>query len=345
MQINLISDTVTVPSKGMLQCMMEAEVGDDVFKQDPSVIFLEQKIASMFGKEKGMFFPSGIMSNQVAIGIQTNPGDQLICDTHTHIYHYEAGGAAANWGISCHLIHGNQGRLKASQIEYKINNKSFYHTPQTKLVCLENTCNRAGGTIYKFEDLMEIHALCQQYDLRLHLDGARIWNALVETNQEPKDYGHLFDTISVCFSKGLGAPIGSMLLFDEKDHHKALRLRTRLGGNMRQSGYLAACADYALNNHFQSLKNDHQKAKEIAHLLASCSFIHQVEVPQTNIIMFSLNEKMDETQFVDWLAKKNIYILSLGKGRLRIVTHRDYVDHQHQRFLSILRSFNTKGFF
>ncbi|MCY4253938.1 MAG: aminotransferase class I/II-fold pyridoxal phosphate-dependent enzyme [Flavobacteriaceae bacterium] len=344
MQINLISDTVTVPSKGMLQHMLEAKVGDDVFKQDPSIISLEQKVASMFGKEKGMFFPSGTMSNQVAVGLNTNPGDQLICDAHTHIYHYEAGGAAANWGVSCHLIRGDKGRLRASQIESKINNKSFYHTPPTKLVCIENTCNRAGGTYYKFEDLVEIQALCQQYDLHLHLDGARIWNALVETNQKPKDYGKLFDTISVCFSKGLGAPVGSMLLFDERVYQKALRLRTRLGGNMRQSGYLAVCADYALDNHFYDLKNDHKKAKEIAFSIASCSFVNHVESPQTNIIIFSLNQRIDESKFVDWLMKKNILILSLGKGRLRIVTHRDYTDQQHDRFLSILKSFDVKGF-
>ena len=345
MQINLISDTVTVPSSGMLQYMVEAQVGDDVFKQDPSVISLEQKVASIFGKEKGMFFPSGIMSNQVAVGLQTNPGDQLICDMHTHIYHYESGGTSANWGVSCHLIHGNKGRLKASQIEQKISNKSFYNTPQTKLVCIENTCNRAGGTYYEFEDLIEIHTLCKQHGLYLHLDGARIWNALVATDQNPKDYGKIFDTISVCFSKGLGAPVGSMLLFDEKYYQKVLRLRIRLGGNMRQSGYLAACADYALDNHFESLKYDHKKAKEIADMLSSCSYVDQVEFHQTNIVIFSLDEKLDESKFVDWLTKKNILIFSLGKGRLRIVTHRDYTDQQHLHFLKVLKSSNTGDFF
>ncbi len=326
----------------MLRSMVEAKVGDDVFKQDPSINHLEQRVADMFGMQRGMFFPSGTMSNQVAVGLHTNPGDQLICDIHTHIYHYEGGGAAANWGVSCSLVEGNRGRLTATQVKENINIKSFYHTPKTKLVCVENTCNRAGGTFYSFKDLKEIKSVCDNYGLGYHLDGARLWNALVETDDHARDYGKIFDTISLCFSKGLGCPIGSILLLDSNKYQDALRLRTRLGGNMRQSGYLAACANYALDHHIESLKNDHIKAKELVGLLSTLSIVGRVEPAETNIVIFSLVDQCNQSNFVDFLDKKGIQILSLGKGRLRIVTHRDYTDEQHKYFIAVLKSLDSK---
>lgn len=337
MEVNLISDTVTVPSEGMLKAMVEAKVGDDVFKQDPTVIQLEETVADMFGMDCAMFFPSGTMSNQTAVRLHTNSGEQLICDENTHIYNYEAGGASANSGVSCRLIQGDRGRINARQVQENINPKAFYHMPRTKLVCVENTSNKAGGSCYDFENLMDIYKVCQNNGLKYHLDGARLWNAMIETSASPKDYGKLFDTISLCFSKGLGCPVGSVLLFDKKDFEEVRRIRTLLGGNMRQSGYLAACALYALENHLDSLKDDHIKAKEIESVLDELVIVHQVQPVETNIIIFSLCKSIDQNLLIDELNKKGIKILDLGQDKIRLVTHRDYNDHQHEYFLSTLK--------
>jgi len=284
MKVNLISDTVTKPSKEMLNAMINAQVGDDVFKEDPSVNKLEEIIAKKFNKSSALFFPSGTMTNQVAIKINTEPGDELICDHYSHVYNYEGGGASFNSGVSCKLIRGDRGRISSEQIEKNINKPDFYHSPKTTLVCLENTTNKGGGAIYDFNEIKKIKTLCDKHNIMLHLDGARLWNALVETDQKTNDYGDIFDTISLCFSKGLGCPVGSILVGNHEKINKALRIRKILGGGMRQSGYLASAAIFAIENQIDDLKKDHIKAKEIESVLENLSFIKKVEPVSTNII-------------------------------------------------------------
>ncbi len=237
MKINLISDTVTKPTLEMLDTMMSAEVGDDVFKEDPSVNALEDKLARLFAKEAALFFPSGTMANQTAIKLHTNPGDQLICDTYAHIYNYEGGGASFNSGVSCKLIDGQRGMITADQVATAINPPDFYHSPLTSLVCIGNTTNKGGGACYDFGELQRIKTICKKHGLAYHLDGARLWNALVAKNETPEQYGDLLDTISVCLSKGLGCPVGSALVGSTELIDKALRIRKILGGGMRQAGW------------------------------------------------------------------------------------------------------------
>ncbi|MCB0439343.1 MAG: aminotransferase class I/II-fold pyridoxal phosphate-dependent enzyme, partial [Mangrovimonas sp.] len=257
MIIDLRSDTVTKPTKGMLEAMMLARVGDDVYKEDPTVVALEERLASMFGKPKALFFPTGTMANQTAIKLHTQPGDQVICDSNAHIYHYEGGGASFNSGVSCKLVNGERGMFTAEQVDAAINPPDFYHSPRTALVEIENTANRGGGSCWDFEALKKIRKVCDAHDLGYHLDGARIWNALVAKPYTAKDYGSVFDTISVCLSKGLGCPVGSVLIGDEVIMQNALRIRKILGGGMRQVGYLAAAGLYALDHHIDRLADDH----------------------------------------------------------------------------------------
>ena len=314
MEVNLISDTVTQPSEGMLAAMQAAPVGDDVFKEDPTVNALEEEVANLFGMEKALFFPSGTMANQTAIKVHTRPGDQLICDHYSHVYHYEGGGVSFNSGVSCKLLAGDRGRTTAAQVAEAINPPDFYHSPQTRLVSLENTTNKGGGACYDFKNIQEIKALCEQYQLSLHLDGARLWNALEATSATPKDYGRVFDTISVCFSKGLGCPVGSMLIGDEATMSAALRIRKVLGGGMRQVGYLAAAARYALQHHRKELNEDHKKAKELEQLLLQLPYVENVEPVSTNIIIFAVQSSIDEMAFITALEDKGIRIIQLGKG-------------------------------
>ena len=337
MIVNLVSDTVTKPSKEMLHTMLNAEVGDDVFKEDPSVNKLEKIIAKMFNKTSALFFPSGTMTNQAAIKINTEPGDELICDHYSHVYNYEGGGASFNLGVSCKLIKGDRGRIFSKQIQKNINKPDFYHSPKTSLVCLENSTNKGGGAIYDFNEIKKIRNLCDKHNITLHLDGARLWNALVETNQKAKDYGNVFDTISLCFSKGLGCPVGSILVGSEEKINKALRIRKILGGGMRQSGYLASAAIFAIENQIEDLKKDHIKAKEIESVLKNLNFIKNVEPVSTNIIIFSLIDEIDENYFINKMKENKILIISLGEDKLRIVTHRDYTDIQHDYFLATIQ--------
>ena len=336
MIVNLISDTITKPSFKMLEAMFSAPVGDDVFKEDPSVNKLEQELASLFGKEAALFFPSGTMTNQTAIKIHTQPGEQIICDHFSHIFNYEGGGVSFNSGVSCKMISGDRGRITAEQIMDSINPPDFYHSPKTSLVCLENTTNKGGGAIYDLNEIVKIRELCDKKKLGLHLDGARLWNALEVTKENPKQYGELFDTISLCLSKGLGCPVGSVLVGSKKNIKKALRIRKVFDGGMRQAGYLAAAGSYALKYHRSDLNNDHKKAKEIASTLKNCAYVNGINPVETNIIIFSLKKQYDEVLFVEKLKNKNILIMSLGKGKLRIVTHRDYTDEQHSYLLKTL---------
>ena len=336
MIVNLISDTITKPSFKMLEAMFSAPVGDDVFKEDPSVNKLEQELASLFGKEAALFFPSGTMTNQTAIKIHTQPGEQIICDHFSHIFNYEGGGVSFNPGVSCKMISGDRGRITPlNRLMDSINPPDFYHSPKTSLVCLENTTNKGGGAIYDLNEIVKIRELCDK-KLGLHLDGARLWNALEVTKENPKQYGELFDTISLCLSKGLGCPVGSVLVGSKKNIKKALRIRKVFGGGMRQAGYLAAAGSYALKHHRSDLNNDHKKAKEIASTLKNCAYVNGINPVETNIIIFSLKKQYDEVSFVEKLKNKNILIMSLGKGKLRIVTHRDYTDEQHSYLLKTL---------
>ncbi|TYP99367.1 L-threonine aldolase [Tenacibaculum adriaticum] len=339
MEINLISDTVTKPTKGMLQAMMNAEVGDDVFKADPTVNKLQNKLADMFGIEDALFFPSGTMANQTAIKLHTQPGDRLFCDKYAHVYNYEGGGAAFNAGVTCRLIDGDRGMFTAEQLAYEVAGRSDIHVPYSRLVCIENTTNKGGGACWDFEELKKIQKVSKENNLAFHLDGARLFNALVEKGETPKQYGALFDTISICLSKGLGAPIGSVLLGSKENIAKALRIRKLLGGAMRQVGYLAAAGIYALDNHVERLAEDHKKAKEIGEVLEQSSFVKKVEPIETNIVIFYVNDNLDPMDFIKSMEEKNIWMISMGEGKVRIVTHLDYTNEMHERLLTELKNF------
>lgn len=337
MIIDLRSDTVTKPSKAMLKAMMQAQVGDDVYGEDETVNALESRVAALFGKSKAVFFPSGTMANQTAIKLHTNPGDQVICDKYAHIYNYEGGGASFNSGVSCNLLDGHRGMFTAQQVEDAINPPDFYHSPLTRLVAIENTTNKGGGACWDFNEIRNIREVCNTHNLGLHLDGARLWNALAETKETASDYGGVFDTISVCFSKGLGCPVGSVLVGDEALMENAIRIRKILGGGMRQIGYLAAAGLYALDNNIERLLEDHKKAKEIAAVLRGLSAVSHVEQVETNIVIFSLENEIEEQKFMQALNKHMIRISAMGKGKLRMVTHLDYTHEQHAYFLDLLK--------
>ena len=327
MKINLISDTVTTPTKGMLAAMMSAKVGDDVFKEDATVNALEEKTAALFGMEAALFFPSGTMANQTAIKVHTQPGEQLICDHYAHVFNYEGGGVSFNSGVSCKLIEGHRGMITAKQVTAAINPPDFYHSPLTTLVSLENTTNKGGGAIWDFQEMKAIKEVCTAHGLKFHLDGARLWNALAVTGEDPKLYGHLFDSISVCLSKGLGCPVGSVLLGSKDFIAKALRVRKVFGGGMRQAGFLAAAGIYALDHHRERLKEDHKKAREIEAILSEKDFIASVSPVDTNIIIFELNESVLDTEaFMHKTDENNIRLISMGSGKLRLVTHLNYTD-------------------
>ena len=339
MIIDLISDTVTKPTKGMLDAMMNAKVGDDVFKMDPTVNALEQKAAKMFGMEDALFFPSGTMANQTAIKLHTNPGDLIIADKYAHIYNYESGGVAFNSGVTCKLIDGNRGMFTAKQIEEFAAVKPQIYLPFTKMICVENTTNKGGGACWDFSELEKIKQVAKKNNLAYHLDGARLFNAMVAKNETPKQYGELFDTISICLSKGLGAPIGSLLLGSKKDIAYALRLRKMLGGGMRQVGFLAAAGIYALDNNVERLAEDHKKAKEIAAVLETCNYITKIEPVETNILIFYVDDKIGADNFIEKMATKNILLTPMGEGKIRIVTHLDYTNKMHEILLNELKNF------
>src|SRR5690606_13167927 len=277
------------------------------------------------------------MANQTAIKVNTNPGEQLIADKWAHVYNYEGGGVSFNSGVSCRLLDGNRGMITADQVKEAINPPDFYHSPLTSLVCVENTTNKGGGACYDINELKRIKEVCAAHNLKFHLDGARIWNALVARNENPEAYGKIFDTISVCFSKGLGAPVGSMLISDKETIKKALRIRKVLGGGMRQAGYLAAACLYALDHHIERLAEDHRRAKEIASVLKKLPWISKVEPVETNILIFSVQPKIDEMSVIDSFRNKGIHISSMGHGKLRMVTHLDYREVMHSYVIETLQ--------
>ena len=335
-EINLISDTITRPTKEMLACMMQAEVGDDVFGADPTVKQLQNKISTMFGMEAALFFPSGTMANQAAIKIHTQPAEQIICDKWSHVYNYESGGASFHSGVSCKLIDGHRGMFKAEQLKEVINDPQLYYLPMSSLVVVENTTNKGGGACWDYSELEEIRNVSSKNGLAYHLDGARLFNALVAKNETPMQYGKLFDSISICLSKGLGAPIGSLLLSTEANIQKAIRIRKLFGGGMRQVGYLAAAGIYALDHHIERLESDHSRAKKLGMALEKSEWVSKVEPIETNIIIFNLHKHLEEKVFLKNLEKEQIKIISMGEGKLRIVTHLDFTDAMLEKVVDVL---------
>src|SRR5580692_4830357 len=325
MIVDLRNDTVTKPTPGMLEAMFSAKVGDDVFGEDETINELEQKAAKIFGMEAGIFCPSGTMTNQIGIKCFTQPLDELIADQTAHVYRYEGGGIAFNSGVSARLLNGYRGILTAEMIEPEINAIND-HFPHTSLVVLENSSNRGGGSCYTLEDIKPIAALCKAKGLKLHLDGARIFNALTKTGDKAADYGQYFDGISVCLSKGLGAPVGSVLLANKETIKYARRIRKVFGGGMRQAGFLAAAGIYALDHHVERLKTDHAHAQILAEALRNCPAVSDVLPVETNLILFDTVEPA--AVFLEKLAAHGIKALSTHPHRVRFVLHLDVYPEQ-----------------
>jgi threonine aldolase len=335
--IDLRSDTVTKPTPAMLEVMMNANVGDDVLGDDPEVIALEAMMAAMFGKEASVFCPSGTMTNQIAIKVHTRPGDEVICDITSHIYNFEGGGIGFNSGCSVKLVNGSMGRMKPEQVLASLNPPENVHYAFTRLVVAENTSNKGGGSIYNYDDLAAISEICKQKNLKFHLDGARLFNALVETGQLPGDFGKLFDSISICFSKGLGAPVGSVLIGDKEFITSARRVKKVFGGGMRQAGYLAAAASFAIKNNIPRLKEDNNRAKQLGHFLSSLKYVDQVLPVDSNIVIFSIENKRNVEEFLDLLKEKRLIAFGFGLHTIRFVTHMGFDDPKLERACEILR--------
>ena len=330
MVIDLRSDTVTRPTPGMKEAMFSAPIGDDVFGEDPTVNSLEEKIAKLFGMEAALFCPSGTMTNQIAIRLHTGPQREVICHQHSHIYLYEGGGIMANSLASVKLLDGNLGKINAGQIAASINPDDV-HAPETALVSLENTMNKGGGSIYTLDEIKPIHALCREKGIKLHLDGARLFNALVETGEKPADWGSHFDTISICLSKGLGCPVGSVLLGSKADIKRARKVRKVFGGGMRQAGFLAAAGIYALDHHVDRLQEDHARAKALGKMLEALPMVSEVFPVATNIVIAQL-EGISPENFMKKLAEQNIKSVKFGPDLVRFVTHLDFGDEQLEEF-------------
>jgi len=328
--LDLRSDTLTKPSVGMREAMYAAPLGDDVFGEDPTVNVLEEKIASLFGKEAALFCPSGTMTNQIAIRLHTGPQKEVICHQHSHIYLYEGGGIMANSMASVKLLTGDLGKITASQVAESINPDDV-HAPETTLVSLENTMNKGGGSIYTLDEVRPIQALCQEKGLKLHLDGARLFNALVETGDAPAEWGKLFDTISICLSKGLGCPIGSVLLGSKADIKRARKVRKVFGGGMRQAGFLAAAGIYALDHQVARLKEDHRRARSLGEFLMKASYVAEVLPIATNIVIARL-EGISPEAYLQELSSKGIKGVKFGKDLIRFVTHLDFGDDHLEEF-------------
>ncbi|HIF14172.1 MAG TPA: aminotransferase class I/II-fold pyridoxal phosphate-dependent enzyme [Bacteroidetes bacterium] len=339
MIIDLRSDTVTKPSTAMKEAMMNAKLGDDVFEDDPSVNELQEKAADMFGMEAAIFCPSGTMTNQIAIKLHTQPGDELICHRHSHIYNYEGGGIAFNSGVSVRLVEGDLGRISAEQILKNINPDDV-HCPITSLVSIENTVNRAGGICYSLDEVKTLSQVCSDNKIALHMDGARLFNAIVETNTSAKDYGQILDSVSICMSKGLGCPVGSLLIGKKDFIKRARRIRKGFGGGMRQAGIIAAAAHYALDNNIDRLKEDHLNARTIYNCLSGLSYIGKTEPCQTNIVIFELADPLQESSFMKHLEINNVKCAFIGTGRIRFVTHMDISAIMIDKIQEILTRFN-----
>ena len=336
--IDLRSDTVTKPGKAMLEAMMNAEVGDDVYKEDPTVNALEEKIAAMFKMEAALFCSSGTMANQIAINVHTNPGDEVICDRLSHIYLFEVGSIARISGSSVKLLYGDRGRFKAEDVESAINTDDI-HKARSSLVSVENSVNKGGGSCWDINELKKIREVCERKNLAFHMDGARLFNAITENGGSPEDYGSIFDSISICLSKGLGAPVGSLLLGKKDFIKKAMKIRKAFGGGMRQAGYLAAAGIYALDNNIKLLKDDHRRAREIGKVLETLSYVDEIFPVETNILIFKLNSKMKDSDFINKLKEKNIRATIFDPQTIRFVTHLDFTDSMMEEVVKVLRGF------
>ena len=334
--IELRSDTFTKPSKEMLNQMFTAKVGDDVWDEDFTVKALEERLAKMFNMEAALFCPSGTMANQIAIKVHTQPGDEVICDYSSHIYQYEGGGIAFNSSASVNLLQGVNGKLSVELVKASLKDENI-HFPRTSLVSVENTTNKGGGACYEISELQKLSAFCKTNNLAFHMDGARLFNAIVKTNTKPADYGVLFDSISVCMSKGLGAPIGSVLLGTTKFIAQAKRIRKVLGGGMRQVGYLAEACNYALDNNIDLLKEDHRRAKEIETLLLTLPYVNGVLPVETNIVIFSV-ENLSE--LVDYLKSNGILCSAIGPKQIRFVTHLQFTDEMLEALKKALKAYS-----
>lgn len=335
--IDYRSDTLTRPTPLMREAMMQAPVGDDVFGEDPSVNELEAFASSLFGMESALFCPSGTMTNQIAIKCHTQPGDEVICDALSHIYLYEGGGIAANSSASVRLLNGDRGRINAEMVTQAINPEDI-HKPHTRLVCLENTANRGGGSCYNFNDIQSIRNVCSSYGLGLHLDGARLFNALIAKNETAKQYGSIFDSISICLSKGLGAPVGSVLIGKSEFIKKAKRVRKLFGGGMRQAGSLAAAGTYALKYHIDRLAEDHQHAKLIAAALEGKDFVGTILQVETNILIFEVKGKYTATNLTAILKEKGILAMAISPSQIRFVLHLDVSPSQVQQTIDVIET-------
>jgi threonine aldolase len=336
MLIDLRSDTVTKPTPEMRGFMQNAPLGDDVFGEDPSINELETYAAGLFGMEAALFCASGTMTNQIAIKSHTEPGDDVICDQDSHIYQYEGGGIAFNSGCSVRLLAGDNGRLTADQIAQAINNPDDVHKPISRLVGLENTCNRGGGSCYELSEIEQIRRVCESNGLILHLDGARLFNALVATGQTARQYGSLFDSISICLSKGLGAPVGSLLLGKKSFIKKSRRIRKVLGGGMRQAGILAAAGQYALENHVDRLAEDHLHARMIADALLKKPFIEEILPVETNIIIAEVRPPMTPAAFVAAMKEKKVLLFATSPTRFRMVLHLDITPEMVEKTIELI---------
>ncbi len=329
------SDTFTKPTQAMLEAMFSAPVGDDVFEEDPSINRLQYLLAEKFAMEAGIFCPSGTMTNQIAIKCHTQPGGEVICDKMSHVYIYEGGGIAFNSGCQVKAVEGNYGRINALQVLESINPNDI-HKAKTQLVSLENTANRGGGSCYEFSDIQQIKEVCLKNNLKLHLDGARLFNALIAKDENPKDYGNIFDSISICLSKGLGAPVGSVLLGKKDFIEKARRVRKVFGGGMRQAGYLAAAGIFALENHIDRLALDHRHAKQIAEALSKEDFTGEMMPVDTNIIIFEVKGNFTVKSLADEFQRKGILVSAISSTQIRMVLHLDITEQMVNDTISAL---------
>lgn len=336
--IDVRSDTVTRPTQAMLEAMMSAAVGDDVYGEDETVNALQSRAAELFGMQAALFCPTGTMTNQIGIRVHTRPGDEVICAELAHIYIYEGGGIASNSGASVRLLEGHNGRFTADQVRENINPRDDSHFPWTRLVAIENTVNKGGGCCWDLKDITRISEVCDEQGLALHMDGARLFNALAARNETAQQYGQLFDTISVCLSKGLGAPAGSLLLGSREQIATAHRYRKAMGGGMRQSGYLAAAGLFALEHHVERLQEDHFRAKAVARELQSLHYVASVLPVETNIVIFSLPESLSADTFVAKLRERNVRALTYGRQKIRFVFHLDVSNAHVDALIAALRA-------
>lgn len=325
--VDLRSDTVTKPTPGMRKAMAEAEVGDDVFGEDPTINTLQEKVACLLGKEKAVFVPSGTMGNQLSIKAHTQPGDEVILEANSHAFYYEGGAGAVFSGVQFFCLPGKRGILEAPQVEEAIRPLDV-HFPVTRLICLENTHNRGGGTVYPVKNLSEIYKLAKDRGLQVHLDGARLWNASAASGIKPDEYAQWTDSVSVCLSKGLGAPVGSLVAGSAPFIDRVHRFRKLFGGGMRQAGILAAAGIYALDHHLERLKATHDQAKRLAGFLSGCRGVSlDPALVETNIVIFDVSQSgKTPAEITRALKARGVLILPMGKTAMRLVTHIDVSD-------------------